>query len=201
MESGVQALIDRLFRDGVDAAEAQAADMLAAARAEAEAILDRARSEAEVLLAAAAAEAEQRRRAGEAAIRLAVRDALLRVREQLADQFERRLAEHVDAAMADPAVMADLVRQAAAALVGDQPLQARLGISPDCAGAVMARLGNDLLAREIRIEAAPGGPALVARRAGQGIGIELDRDTVAAFLMAELRPQMRGLLDGVTELS
>lgn len=192
---GVDALIARLHQDGVAAGAAEAERLLAAAQAEAAAITASARSEADRMLADATAEADRRRQAGQSALALAARDARLAVREALVDLFEIRLAAMVTDSLADPPLMTDLVRQAAAALTEGGAAHAGIGLDPAVADRLIAKLAGVLAADDIRIAPAPGGPALVVRRSGSGLRLELGEDSLAAMLMLQLRPALHQLLD------
>ena len=81
--SGVQELIERLHEEGLSKGQDQAEQLISKAREQAAEILEKAKSEADKILAAAISEAQQTRIAGEEAVRLAGRDTILRLNEEL----------------------------------------------------------------------------------------------------------------------
>ena len=89
--SGVQQLIDRLHQEGVAKGKTEADEIITAARQQAMEILDQAQKEANEILAAARHEADRTRSSGEEAVRLAGRDAILHLTEELLEDFERKL--------------------------------------------------------------------------------------------------------------
>ncbi|WP_144054748.1 hypothetical protein [Rhodopirellula europaea] len=89
--SGVEELIGRLREQGVEEGRAQADALMEQTRRKAEQRLDDARQEADALLRNAREEAEQTKRAGEEAVQLAVRDAMLRLKSNLVEQFADRV--------------------------------------------------------------------------------------------------------------
>lgn len=193
--AGVDALIARLHQDGVAAGAAEAERLLAAARVEAAAITAQARSEADRMQADATADAERRRQAGQSALALAARDTRLAVREALVDLFEIRLAAMVADSLADPPLMADLVRQAAAALTEGGAAHVGIGLDAAVTDRLIAELAQALVADDIRIVPVLGGPALAVRREGSGVRFELSEESLAAMLMQQLRPTLHQLLD------
>lgn len=83
MEVQLRDLIDRIKKDGVEAADTEAAAILDNARAEAERIIANARAEADKIVADAKAEQEKTVRSGEDAIRQAGRNLLISFRESV----------------------------------------------------------------------------------------------------------------------
>lgn len=189
--TGVDQLIERLHRDGVEAGRAEAARLLAEAQADADRLRAAARAERDLLLDTARREAAALREAGEAALALAYRDTLLRTRETLAKLIAERLGRHVGAALAEPALITDLVRIAARSLAGDG--------SAELSGPALDRLNEalaaELLAEGVTLAAAPGPAGLRARRDGASVVLELDEASLSAWLLAHLAPRFRALLD------
>ncbi|MGI9473926.1 MAG: hypothetical protein ACR2NZ_20450, partial [Rubripirellula sp.] len=107
--AGVQQLIDRLHQEGVDKGKEQADDMLVSARRQAMELLDNARHEAEELLANARNEAEQTRSSGEEAVRLAGRDAILSLTEDLRLDCERKLKNLVGHTLQDRELLKSMI--------------------------------------------------------------------------------------------
>jgi len=108
MAEELQSLLDRIQRDGVDKAEAEAKSIVESARAEAAAIVKKARAEAEETSVRAANEADALRARSEASLKQAARDLLLSVQESLQAAFERVAAKSVTEAMTPDALAAVL---------------------------------------------------------------------------------------------
>lgn len=211
--AGIDALVARLHAEGVAAGEAEAARLTAEARVAAEALLAEARTAAAQLLATAARDAERARAAATTALELARRDAILATREALEGLLSRLLAARVSTVLDDPLLLAEMVRAAVAALVGDAaPRLAEIGRTAGTDGGIDAgidaeagpvarhavlveALAADIAAGDIRL--AVGGMAgVLLRPAGAGAGLELSEATIVAVLQRQLSPRFRALLDG-----
>ncbi len=108
MEIQLQELIDQIKKDGVEAAEAEAAAILSKAKAEAEAILSDAEAKAAELLANAKNENERMVKSGEDALRQAGRNLLISFRESVAREMSGMIREQVDAVYSSQR-LADLI--------------------------------------------------------------------------------------------
>lgn len=97
MEIQLRELIDKIKKDGVEAAEAEAEAILKAAREEAEKILANAQTQANELLANAKKENERMVKSGEDAIRQAGRNLLISFRESVTRELDAILNENVAA--------------------------------------------------------------------------------------------------------
>ena len=97
MEIQLQDLIEQIKKDGVVAAEAEAASILSAAKAEAEKIVADAQQQAEKLLSNAKAENVRMVKSGEDAIRQAGRNLLISFRESVARELAVIVGESVTA--------------------------------------------------------------------------------------------------------
>ena len=97
MEIQLQELIEQIKKDGVEAAEAQAAAMLESAKAEAEKIVSDAKAQAEKIIADAKNENEKAVKSGEDAIRQAGRNLLISFRESVTRELKAIVGENVNA--------------------------------------------------------------------------------------------------------
>ena len=97
MEIQLQALIDQIKKDGVEAAANEAEAVLNAAKAEAEKIIADAKAEAEKYLVNAKNENERMVKSSEDAIRQAGRNLLISFRESVAKEANAIIAENVSA--------------------------------------------------------------------------------------------------------
>lgn len=97
MEIQLQALIDQIKKDGVDAAVTEAEAVLNAAKAEAEKIISDAKAEAEKYLINAKNENEKMVKSSEDAIRQAGRNLLITFRESVTKELNAIVGENVTA--------------------------------------------------------------------------------------------------------
>jgi V/A-type H+-transporting ATPase subunit E len=198
-EAGVDALVERLHRDGVEAGKQEAARLVDTAREEAARIVATAVAERDLLLTEARQKMEGLRKSSQAALDLAFRDVTLRLRETIMALLAERLGARVRAALDDPALLADLIACAARTLTGDGAASADVGPAEALDGKLAALA--DLLARDL----ADGAPALrlsgasagiVLRREGADVAIDLSEETLTALLFGQLQPRFRGIFEG-----
>ena len=97
MEIQLQELIEQIKKDGVDAAETKAAEILESAKAQAEKIIADAKAQAEKLVADAKSENEKTVKSGEDAIRQAGRNLLISFRESVARELKAIVSSNVNA--------------------------------------------------------------------------------------------------------
>ena len=97
MEIQLQELIDKIKKEAVEAAEAEAASIRKTAMADAEKIVADAQVQADKILAGAKTETERMTKSGEDAIRQAGRNLLLSFRESVARELRAVVGENVDA--------------------------------------------------------------------------------------------------------
>lgn len=118
MSEDLQSLLEKINRDGVEKADAEAAKIIAKAKADAEALLKSARDEAAKAKAdAEQASADYAARAAET-IRQAARDTVISVQEAVTKLLEKVLVQNVDAALANPATAAEIAAVAVKELTG-----------------------------------------------------------------------------------
>jgi V/A-type H+-transporting ATPase subunit E len=195
--AGVQALIDRLHAEGVEAGRLEAARLVNEAREEAARWRERARVEAEALAARTRAELQVEREAAVAAIRLAYRDALLALKDELLHRFRDRLQRQLRDVALDVGFMQRVL--APLRLQGDAALDAA-GMPTDreqedleqFAAATWAALLRD--GAELR--PAPNAAGLLLRWDGQGLELRFTDEAIAIWLLERLAPYLRRQLDG-----
>lgn len=199
---GVQELITRLRDEGVDAGRQEAQRLVEAARRDAAAIVAAAQAEAEAVTRDAAARAERERRAGLAALNVAARDALIRVREELEQHFVRRLREVVTSLLMEPRSLGELASAAAraavdqAALPRAAELEAGENLARGTLDALVATLMRDVLSEGVSIGAASvGRTGIRLRFANSGVELELTESAVTELLADQLLPRFRTLLE------
>lgn len=110
MEIQLQELIEQIKKDGVAAAEAEAASIVEAAKAEAEKILADAQAQADKLMADAKAENERTVKSGEDALRQAGRNLLISFRESVTRELTAIANEGVTAVYSSDALAQLILR-------------------------------------------------------------------------------------------
>jgi len=110
MEIQLQELIDQIKKDGVEAAEAEAAAIIEKANAEAARIVAEAKTEADSIMLAAKNNNERTVKAGEDAIRQAGRNLLISFRESVNREAKAILSESVGQAYTPEALSALIMK-------------------------------------------------------------------------------------------
>ena len=193
MTQDLQHLLDKIQRDGVDKAQAEADKLLAAARAQAKATVDAAREEAAKVKAEARQEAEAFERRAEETIRQSARDTVMNVEKAVTALFLGLLLKEVNAAMADTDLVAKLTVEAVRAYLGG-----KCGIEV----AAVARL-TDVLRAKLAAAAAEGVTVVTDETTGAGFRVRLADGriehtftgaAVAETLAKQLRPRLAILM-------
>ena len=104
MAEELQQLLEKIQRDGVDKANAEAAAIVAKAKAEAETLVKKAQEDAAVAEAKGKADAEAYAARARETIAQAARDTVLKVKDDVTKLLTKLLAEDVTAALATEAV-------------------------------------------------------------------------------------------------
>jgi V/A-type H+-transporting ATPase subunit E len=201
--SGVQALIDRLEREGIDAGRAAAERIVADAEARATFIVDGAREEAERIRR----EAEVARRQSEAiardALGNALRDAQLALRNEIAAQMREQFAALAGTVLAD----VDFVERLILALAArERPLcdaaadlEVLLGGTPDTSPALddlVRGLAARGLRKGVRLLAGDGARGIRVRLTDEAVELDFTEEAIAELLFTLLQPRVRALLEG-----
>jgi V/A-type H+-transporting ATPase subunit E len=219
--SGLEGLIARLRDEGVAAGRSEAERILAEADATAHKLVEKAEAMAKAKIEAAQKESESLRRAGEEALRAAMRDTVLNLKDQLTRRFTDDVAKMVSEKMCD----GEMLKRMILAIVGrareesgvDQvkdvevilprkvvgldelrrkPEELREGSLSHFAAAMaaeMLRAGVNFS----RSENDENGIRLVL--AERGISVDLTDRAVAEAILVHLQPRFRALLEGVVK--
>jgi len=186
----LQSILEKINREGVEKADAEAKRIIDDAKAKAAAIVKEAEDAAAAAKSAAAAEAEASAKRGEETLRQAARDVAISVEKSVTAILEKLLAHDVDAALADEATAVAVAAEAIKELAG--PGEVVCGAK--LAAAMKAQL------------AAKGNFTVVTDEAsGSGFSVRLDGGrvehsftgtTVTDELARRLRPELAKLLKG-----
>ncbi len=159
MTEDLQQLLEKIQRDGVDKAQAEADAIVQKARQEAESIVVKAKTEAEKAKADARSEADAFARRAEESIRQSARDVLLHVEKSVTALFETLLRREVDTALDGAETATALVQEAVRNYLNGQG-----GIEVGASEKMLKTLS-----------------AAVASMAADGVNVELDRSVGSGF--------------------
>jgi V/A-type H+-transporting ATPase subunit E len=104
MAAELEGLLNRIQKEGVDRAEAEAAEITKDAKDKAKAIIIEAEAQAKALLEKAETESKRFQERSENAISQAARDIILSVGEAVTETFRRIISQNVDKALDDEAL-------------------------------------------------------------------------------------------------
>ena len=165
MAEELQQLLEKIQRDGVDKANAEAAAIVAKAKAEADAIVKKAQEDAAAAEAKGKADAEAYAARARETIGQAARDTVLKVKDDVSNLLTKLLAQNVSAALATEAV------PLAAAAVKE------LVTNGDAEVATSAKL-VDALRAQLAAQAQNGVKVVADEMTGAGFTVKLDNGRV-----------------------
>ncbi len=218
--SGVEALIARLKDDGVQAGRQEADRIVEEARDRAEATLAEARTEASRLVEEAREEAARQKTAADEAVQVAMRDTVLRFREEIRGYLDERVRRLVSEELVNRELLQKLILQVAArsldasgvAESSDVEIQLPpqpLGIEELKKDPAALQDALSQLTKHIAGETSRDGVALTAfdeRRKGlrvvvkdKELEIDLTPEALAELLLEHLQPRFRALMQGIIQ--
>lgn len=211
---GVQALLDKLRQQGVEAGQAEAEQLVAAARVQAMEILDQAHAQAAALLTSARQEAAQYEANGREALRLASRDVIISVREACHEEFRNRLSRFVAHRLSDQKLLEQMIleltarsrpaddRQPRQVLlpqthVTDEELKREVHeVQPGSLAAFVLGLTGDLLREGLTFAVSNDpGPGVRIKLLAEDVQLELTEHTITSVLMQYLAPRYRAVME------
>ena len=184
----LQGLLEKINRDGVEKANAEAARIVGDAKAKADALVKAAESAAAQAKAdAEKAAADYQVRAAET-VKQAARDVVLGVRESVTRLLEGLLAKDVEAALADDAVAVGLVSAAIRDLTGPGEVVAGAKLAAALKAQAAALKDFTLVTDEAL------GAGFSVRLDGGRVEHAYTGEVIAAELAKRLRPDLAALL-------
>lgn len=217
--AGIEDLIARLRQEGVDEGRAEAERVLAEAEDQARKFLNDAESEAKSRLDAASAEASRLKRAGKEALEIAMRDAVLELKQGLAERFAEQVSGTVSDLMRDDEMLKSMILAVAARTRADAGLDDAKKIDVILPRAVVglddlrrkpeelqegslthfaATAAADMLRKGVsfsRAEDEAGGIRVTL--GDDGLVVDLTDRAVAEVILRHLQPRFRALLENV----
>ncbi|MEL6769013.1 MAG: hypothetical protein AAFP17_17680 [Pseudomonadota bacterium] len=216
--AGIEALIARLRQEGVDEGKAEADKVTAEAKERARELIESAEAEAQQTLAKARAEAAKLQKGGEEALRVAMRDAVLELKQGLATRFAEQVRGVVSGAARDEETLKRMVIAVAArareeaemdeaalevvlprSVVGlddlrRKPEELREGSLTHFAAAAAAEMLREGVAFSQAEDEADG---IRVKLTDSGIVVDLTDKAVADVILRHLQPRFRALLENV----
>lgn len=212
--SGVQELINKLHQEGVASGESQADQIVADARKKSIQILDEARAKADQIIAEAKVEREKFVENGNAALRLASRDVLLRVREACFEEFQQRLKRLVGFTLQDRKFLEELILEVASKTKPEDPHKAVrvllpeglvtqeeidqevADVQPGSLAAFLLGLTADVLRDGLTFGVSDDrSPGIKIQIVEDDVQLELTDETLTALLLQYLAPRYRAVLE------
>ncbi|MDP5217156.1 hypothetical protein Q5Y75_08000 [Ruegeria sp. 2205SS24-7] len=214
---GIDALIDRLRSEGVQAGSDEAARLTQEAQAKAAQIVETAQAEATKLQSDARDASDRYTKAGEEALNTAMRDAVLTMKSTLMAQFQQDVQRMVSETMSDPEMLKQMVLE----LVGRARTETGISedakvilpvevVGPDAIRANADDIQSGQLTKFVlglTQEMLKDGVALFAssdlhagiraQASADGIKLDLSDEAIADVLMQHLQPRFRAVLEGV----
>ena len=188
MAEDLQGLLEKINRDGVEKAEAEAKRIVGEAKSSADALLKSARDEAARIRADAEKDAAGYVERASETVRQAARDTVLSVKGAVTAALEKLLARPVDAALADPATVAAIVKEA----VRDFATKGEIAAPAKLAQALAAQLAAEKSFTVVTDDAV--GSGFTVRLEGGRVEHSFTGETVARELGRRLRPDLARLM-------
>lgn len=207
--SGVQELIDRLQQQGVEQGEQLAAETIAEANKQATALLQEAQQKADTILREARDEAEKIQKSGEDAIRLAGRDTILKLTEDLRENFVRKLQHLIDGNLKDTTFLRELILEIAHKAIPENgggqvdvevfhQRQAQTNHLEDeqALRDFVKQLGTETLQEGLTVSLSDHDSPGVRVQFGDGqLEVDLTTETITRLLMSILSPRFRAIVN------
>ncbi|MCK7613909.1 hypothetical protein [Roseibium sediminicola] len=216
--AGVQALIQRLKSEGVAAGQSEADDILAKAKAKAEEIVSAAQTKADGLLAEARAEAAREKAATEDGLKVAARDLVLNLRNELGDRIQQEAGRLVATSLADEQFLQQLILAMAgnardnASVSDSEPMEIVLpekvvtfeelkqspeAVEPGTLTHFVIALAGQALRDGVTFSTAPGFDGIKVKLTDRNVSIDLTEEAIAILLKRHLQPRLRAVMEGV----
>lgn len=220
--SGVEALIERLKKQGITAGQEKAESIVLDAQKRAEWIIHEAALEADLLVKNAHDDSEAVQRAGHDALKLAARDAYLKLRDSLTVSFRREVLRIVSKKMAEKKFLEKLILTLAGQvrektcidhvnhLVFQLPRdniendkgrkQHAEEYQEDALSHFAAELASGMLCKGVHLEFSDAlESGLLLKLTDDNIEIDFTDKAVATLLLEHLQPRFHDLLEGVVK--
>jgi V/A-type H+-transporting ATPase subunit E len=202
MPKNIEAFVETLKSEGVDAGKKAAEKIEADAQTQADQIIAKAKAKADQMIAKADIEAGKIKSRMDSSLELATRDALLALKEKLSQLLNSLLAKEVETALSKEDTLASVLREVIPAYAkGD----AEASVSADIVvpKALKGKLLDSTLKELVKTLKNQGIQADVKSSLAQagfeykieGSTVEVSTDSVTALLTELIDPELRHILD------
>jgi len=217
--SGVEALIERLRQQGVEAGRAAREELVGDAEREAERIVKKAREKASAIVSEARQEVRRLQSSGEDALRIAMRDTVLRMRETLRKRLEGQFRSLVSEQLVDQEFLRRLIVEVARRARDDSgaaeaeeieillPVEV-IGLDdlrqqPEESDVRLSKLAKEIASATWRDGVSidtlePGGRGIRLRLKDEELELDLSDRAIADLLLEHLQPRFRIIMEDLT---
>jgi len=221
ISSGVENLIQRLREQGVEPGKEKAEKIVLDAQKRAEWIIEEAEREAELLISHAQQKIDALRASGEDALKLATRDALLKLRDTLLSSFSQEVQRVVGQKLDHDAFLEQLILQLAGQVREQLDLDNKENISillpnspigvnelknnPEALATgslthFSAAIAADMLRAGVLVKTSDEvGRGLIIKLGDEGLVVDFTEEAISALLLEHLQPRFRVLLQGIVK--
>ena len=212
---GVQELIEKLRKQGVQNGRTEADRIIADAQAQAAELVQEAQKKADGIVGKAREEADFITKAGKEALQLAERNAVLELKDYLLEQFSQQVTAVVSSSMEKEELLQKMILEVAGEsnLRGESNLEVVLprkviGVDELRENAELVKQGPllDFVTTQAAEMLNEGVTFAVNDKTGIGfrlkdkdIEVELTEEAVTAVLLRHLQPRFRALLEGIVK--
>lgn len=188
MAEELQSLIEKINRDGVEKATAEADRIIAEAKEKAAATVSKAKEESAAFAADADRKAKEAAERSKETIKQAARDAVIAVERSVTRLLESILRSNVDAALSDPAAAAAIAGSAVKDIVGAGEVSAGAKIIESLRAQLASKQNFTVLLDETL------GTGFTVKVDGGRVEHDFTGATVAAELAKRLRPDLAKIM-------
>ena len=188
MSEDIQGLLDKINREGVEKARAEADRIVAEARAQAEKIVSDANNEAARAIAEAERSAKTYMEGANATVQQAMRDILAGAERSIQDKLQKLLAKDVDRALADEKTVLEIVSAAVKEIASKGEISAPSRVV-DMLKAQLASLGSFTLVTDESV-----GSGFSVKVEDGRVEHDFTGKAISEELSRHLRPDLAALL-------
>ena len=212
---GVQELIEKLRKQGVQNGRTEADKIISDAEAKAAGLIKEAQTKADAIVGKAREEADFITKAGKEALQLAERNAILELKDYLLEQFSQQVTAVVNSSMEKEELLQKMILEVAGEnnLRGEDNVEVILprkviGVDELRSHPELVKKGPllEFVTRQAADMLGEGVTFSIDDKTGIGfrlkdkdIEVELDDEAVAAVLLRHLQPRFRALLEGIVK--
>jgi V/A-type H+-transporting ATPase subunit E len=216
--AGVQALIDRLKQEGVESGQREADAVLADARLKADRIVEDAEKKADEIRETAREAARAERAATQDALKIAARDVVLSLRNEIATRIDKETSRLLKEAFADEAFLQRLVLALAGKVRADAGLDdakelefvlpeqvitfEELKADPETVTEgtlthLVVSLAANVLRDGVTFSAGEGFDGIRIKLRDRDLEVDVTEAAIAPLLVRHLQPRFRAVMEGV----